>query len=59
MLVGFLIAVAASTGTKFRVPNPRYVDAGFFFSKAEMWLSWYISLSNRTVVKFNSYSLCL
>ena len=37
MIVGFLIAVVASTGTYFLLPPPRDADAGFFISRAEMW----------------------
>ena len=37
LLVGFLIAVVASTGTYFLMPPPRDADAGIFISRAEMW----------------------
>ena len=37
MIVGFLNAVVASTGTYFLVPPPRDAVAGFFISRDEMW----------------------
>jgi hypothetical protein len=37
MLVGFLIAVVASTGTYFLMPPPRDADASFFVSRKDMW----------------------